>query len=145
MSYSIDVNLLLYASNDDSPLHGRAVGFLEECLVDSELMILSYQTLFAYLRISTHPGIFPQPLEPEEALSNLKHLTERPQVRLIAEGEDFIDVYSEVTGAFPVRGNLVPDAHLASLLKSHGVKTIYTNDSDFLKFPFLSVKNPFSE
>ena len=40
------------------------------------------------------------------------------------------------------RGNLVPDAHLAAPLRSHGVRTVYTHDRDFLKFPFLQVVDP---
>ena len=54
-------------------------------------------------------------------------------------------VYREVTGSFPVRGNLVPDAHLAALLKQHGVRTLYTRDGDFRKFSFLDVRDPFAE
>jgi predicted nucleic acid-binding protein len=41
-----------------------------------------------------------------------------------------------------VRGNLVPDAHLAALLLQHGVKTLYTKDTDFRKFDFLNVRDP---
>jgi predicted nucleic acid-binding protein len=44
-----------------------------------------------------------------------------------------------------VRGNLVPDAHLAALLKQHGVRTLYTRDGDFRKFPFLDVRDPLAE
>ena len=42
-----------------------------------------------------------------------------------------------------MRGNLVPDAHLAALLRQHGIRTLYTNDSDFRRFSFLDVRNPF--
>jgi predicted nucleic acid-binding protein len=41
-----------------------------------------------------------------------------------------------------VRGNLVPDAHLATILRQHGVGTLYTSDRDFLKFGFLEVRDP---
>jgi predicted nucleic acid-binding protein len=41
-----------------------------------------------------------------------------------------------------VRGNLVPDAPLASILHQHGVKRLYSADTDFLKFRFLEVVNP---
>jgi predicted nucleic acid-binding protein len=41
-----------------------------------------------------------------------------------------------------VRGSLVPDAHLAAILKQHEIGTLYTNDGDFRRFPFLRVKNP---
>jgi predicted nucleic acid-binding protein len=46
---------------------------------------------------------------------------------------------------FKKRGNLVPDAHLAALLRYYGVKTLYTHDRDFLKFPFLDVRDPLVE
>ena len=66
----------------------------------------------------------------------------RPLPRPLIELEGFLDVYREVTGRFPVRGNLVPDAHLAALLRQHGVRKIYTSDTDFKKFDFLQVLNP---
>jgi predicted nucleic acid-binding protein len=37
----------------------------------------------------------------------------------------------------------VPDAHLAALLRQHGVATLYTNDADFKRSSFLRVINPF--
>ena len=65
-------------------------------------------------------------------------------MRVLSEDDGFLAIYRQVTGKFPVRGNLVPDAHLAALLLQHGVKKIYTADSDFRKFEFLEVSNPFS-
>jgi predicted nucleic acid-binding protein len=65
-------------------------------------------------------------------------------VRLLSEEEGFWEVYREVAGEVPVRGNLVPDAHLAALLRQHGIRTLYTNDSDFRKFSFLDVGTPFA-
>jgi predicted nucleic acid-binding protein len=44
----------------------------------------------------------------------------------------------------PVRGNLVPDAHVATILFQHGVRTIYTNDRDFLKFESIEARDPFA-
>ena len=50
---------------------------------------------------------------------------------------------AEVFGDVPaIAGNLVFDAHAAILMKEHGVKTIYTRDSDFHRFPFLKVVDP---
>ncbi len=43
-----------------------------------------------------------------------------------------------------VRGKLVPDAHLATLLRQHGVRILYSNDRDFWKLDFLEVRNPFA-
>ena len=56
----------------------------------------------------------------------------------------FDEIYRQVTAHFPVRGNLVPDAHLAALLRQHGVRRLYTVDRDFRKFDFLQVDDPFA-
>jgi hypothetical protein len=144
MSYSIDVNILLYASDQSGPRHIKALRFLESRAGDPDLFCLAWPTLLSYLRISTHPRIFRRPLSPDEALENVESLLSLPRVRVLAEAEGFLEVYREVTGSFPVRGNLVPDAHLAALLRQHGVRRIYTTDADFRKFDFLEVKNPFT-
>ena len=64
MSYSIDANILLYAANESSDLHSRAVKFLRSRMADSELMILTYPTLFAFcgfrLIPESSPARYPQ-------------------------------------------------------------------------------------
>ncbi len=145
MSFACDVNVLLYASDRSSPVHDRARRFLADAAKADELFYLAWPTVMSYLRMATHAGIFSAPLSPAEALRNVDALAARPHVRLLSEGDGFLEVYREVAGRFPVRGNLVPDAHLAALLKQHGVKTLYTRDADFRKFAFLDVRDPFAE
>ena len=144
MSYSLDVNVLLYASDTSSPKHPEAIRFLEQRASDPDLFCIAWSTLIAYLRIATHPRIFARPLSPDDALGNVESLLSLPRVRLLSEGEGFLEVYREVTARFPVRGNLVPDAHLAALLRQHGVRRLYTVDRDFRKFDFLQVDDPFA-
>jgi len=144
VSFSCDVNVLLYASDSSSPVQERARAFLAGLATDGDLFCLGWPTVMSYLRVATHPGIFKAPLTPAEALGNVEALVALPRVRLLAEDEGFLEMYREVTGSFPVRGNLVPDAHLAALLKQHGVRTLYTRDSDFRKFTFLDVRDPFA-
>jgi len=145
MSYSADANLLLYASDTSSPDHAAASRFLSSRVDDPDLFCLGWMTLMTYVRIATHPRIFSEPLSPDEALSNVASLLELPRVRVLSEEGGFLDVYREVTGRLTVRGNLVPDAHLASLLRQHGVRVLYTADADFRRFDFLEVRNPLAE
>ena len=144
MSYSVDVNVLLYASDQASPRHDEARRFVTERASDPDLFCLAWLTLMSYLRIATHPRIFSAPLSPAEALGNVEALLGLPRVRVLAEGEGFLDVYRDVTGDDAARGNVVPDAHLASLLRQHGVGTLYTSDRGFRRFPFLDVRDPFT-
>lgn len=143
MSFSCDVNVLLYASNTSADVHASARRFLERVAGGGDLFCLGWVTVMSYLRMSTHPRIFSAPLTPDAAFGNIQSLAQLPHVRLLAEEDGFLDVYRDVTGAFPVRGNLVPDAHLAALLKQHGIRILYTRDPDFRKFSFLDVRNPF--
>ena len=78
------------------------------------------------------------------ALDNVEALISLPRVRAIGEGDGFLPAYRQATEGVVVRGNLVPDAHLATLLRQHGVRRLYTNDADFRKFPFMEVRDPFS-
>jgi len=144
VSYSIDVNVLLYASDRSSERHDRARRFIETCAAGPEILCLAWPTLMSYLRLATHPRIFAAPLSPDEALANVVALLGLPHVRAVSELDGFLDAYRHVAGEMPVRGNLVPDAHVASILFQHGVRTIYTNDRDFRKFHSLDVKDPFS-
>lgn len=144
MSFSLDANVLLYASDARSPFHKRAKAFLGQCVSQREVFCLAWPTIMSYLRIVTHRAIFAEPLPPEEAIGNVDALLRLPHVRLLFEDEGFWEVYAEVARGLPVRGKLVPDAHLAALMRQHGVKVLYTHDGDFRKFGFLEVRNPFA-
>lgn len=142
MSYSLDVNILLYASNAEGPEHTRALQFLRDCAGGGELLCIAWITVMSYLRMATHPRLFAAPLSPADAERNVSALISRPHVRMLAEEDGFWDTYQALTGTVPVRGNLVPDAHLAAILRQHGVAKIYTRDRDFRKFDFLDVRDP---
>lgn len=142
MSYSIDANILLYASNTDAPENARALAFLNERPNDRDLLCLTWPALMAYQRIATHPAIFRQPLSPQGAWDNIQALLALPRARILTEERGFAELYQDVTRSLNIRGNLVPAAHIATLLQQHGVHRLYTADSDFRKFPFLEVVNP---
>jgi toxin-antitoxin system PIN domain toxin len=144
VSYSVDVNVLLYASDRSSERHTRASRFLESCAAGPETLYLTWPTLMSYLRIATHPRILSEPFTPDEALRNVATLLALPHVRAVSELDGFLHAYKQVAGEMPVRGNLVPDAHLAAILLQHGVRTLYSNDRDFRKFQSLDLRDPFS-
>jgi toxin-antitoxin system PIN domain toxin len=144
MSFALDVNVLLYASDQSSPFNEKAAEFLAECARGREVFCLGWVTIMSYLRIATHPAIFEHPLTHDEARTNIEALLSLPHCRVIGEDERFWEIYKSVTEDVPTRGNLVPDAHLASILADHGIRTVCTHDRDFRKFDFLEVLDPFS-
>jgi hypothetical protein len=142
MSYSIDTNILLYASNQESPHCEKAKQFMENRGNDPDLLCLTWGVLMGYQRIATHPLIFRNPMTPQEAWGNVESLLALSRCRVIGEQEGFAGEYARISCQAGVKGNLVPDAHLAVILRQHGVSRIYTADADFRKFEFLQVINP---
>lgn len=142
MSFGIDVNILLYASDKGSPLHEKAADFLHGCVSGREVFCLAWVTLMSYMRMATHQTIFNRPLAHQDAARNVEALLATPTCRVIGEEAGFWDIYRLVTKDVPTKSNLVPDAHLAALLSQHGVVRLYTHDRDFRKFSFLDVRDP---
>lgn len=143
MSVALDANVLIYASDEASPRQKTARSLLEDLARGPELVYLFWPVAMAYLRIATHPGIFERPLDPGMARANLGGLLERPHVRCPGEGDGFWALFEATVGTDVVRGNLVPDAHIATLMRQHGVATIWTADRDFRRFPGITAADPY--
>ena len=142
MSVSIDANILVYADNLDDPVHDRARDLIDRLSAGPDLMYLFWPTIFAYLRISTNPRIVRHPIAPSAAVRNIDGLLTLPHVVAPGERDGFWRVYLG-SGGDTVRGDAVPDTHLASLMRENGVRILYTRDSGFRRFDFIDVRDPF--
>lgn len=144
MSSTLDANVLLHASDETSPFHSRAIGFLERLARGPDLIYLFWPTAMAYLRIATDSSIFASPLPTSVAVANIDGLVNLPHVQTAGEQEHFWHAWSEITAEAGVAGNLVPDAHVVALMRENGVRTIWTNDRDFRRFEGILVRDPFA-
>jgi hypothetical protein len=144
VSYTVDANVLLYASDQSSDLHAAALAVVERLARGPEIAYIFWPTLVAYLRIATHPAIFDRPLPAEEAMRNVEQLLDRPHVQTPGEQDTFWDHYLEVAADALPSGNPVSDAHLVALMRENGVRTIWTRDRDFRRFTGIEVRDPFA-
>ena len=140
----MDVNVLLYASDQESRFHERARDLVERLVRGPELLYLFWPVLMGYLRMATHPAIFRRPLPAEHAISNVEALLGVPHVRTVGASDDYWRTYTAATAGMVVRGNLVPDAHLVALMRENEVVSIWTHDRDFRKFEGIRVSDPFA-
>ena len=62
-----DANLLLYSCDESSPFHAKAAAWCERIMNSTQPLILLPPVIFAFVRISTHPRIFTEPLSVSEA------------------------------------------------------------------------------
>jgi toxin-antitoxin system PIN domain toxin len=143
MSATVDANVLVYASNTADPLHEPAIDLVRGLAEGPELVYLFWPALMGYLRIVTHPAILPRPLTPQVAMANIGTLLDRPHVRAPGELDGFWPIFRITAGDRP-RGNDVPDAHLAALMRQHGVRLIYTHDRGFRRFDGIDARDPFA-
>lgn len=142
MSAAVDANVLLYAVNTSDPASSTAYELLERLARGPELLYLFWPVVMGFLRLSTHPTITDEPLSPSEALAKIGDLIDRPHVRTPGEAPGFLALYRETASA-GTRGKDVTVAHIAALMRQHGVLTIYTRDRDFRRFDGIRAEDPF--
>ncbi len=100
--------------------------------------------ILAFLRIATHPSLFPRPLSPDSAVAKMSAWLAQPAARILEPGREHWEEFGKLVKASQSRGNLVQDAHLAALAIEQGA-TLYSSDADFSRFPGLRWVNPLEE
>jgi uncharacterized protein len=137
----VDANLLLYAEDALSPQHETARTWWDAQLSGASPVCLSWGVLCAFIRISTNSRVYDRPLNLDQATSRVQSWLDQPCVRLVHTTERHWTVLQELLKEGQALGNLVTDAHLASLAVQHGC-TLMSTDGDFARFPKLKWSNP---
>lgn len=140
----VDLNLLLYAVNRDSPHHAQARAWLERMVTDEQPVALPWAVLLGFLRLATSARVFHQPLAPDQALGVVDGWLARPGVVALVPGEEHWRILRDLLVQSGTAGNLTTDAHLAALAIEHGAELCST-DSDFARFRQLRWMNPLAE
>lgn len=143
MAGVIDTNLLLYAANRDAQEHDLAVSFLKEAGTGAEQWYLTEGILYEFLRVTTHPRVFVRPLTWKEAMRFLAPFLRSPNFQILQSGEEHWEhlrhVLDKVTHP---AGNIFFDIRTVVLMREHGIREIYSADTDFLQFSGIHVINP---
>jgi toxin-antitoxin system PIN domain toxin len=137
----LDVNLLLYAYDEGSPLHPAAKRWLENEFAGEEPTALTMPVIVAFLRIVTHPRVFARPLGIAEACAIVESWLALPTVAVLEPTLRHWSILKNCAVASQANGPLVPDAELAASAMEHGA-TLCTNDRDFSRFDGLRVLYP---
>ena len=97
--------------------------------------------VLGFLRLTTHPRIFPAPLETAQAIAVVDGWLARPLGQVLDQGPEHWALVRRLLAETGTAGNLVTDAHLAALAIEHGCE-LCTTDADFGRFPGLRCRNP---
>lgn len=141
--FVVDTNILIYAADEDSPFHKPCREKLEEWRRQSSVWYVTWGILYEFMRVITHSRVFRKPWFITDAWTFVNALLASPSLDILIPGERHLDVAAEVIKDLPfLRGNLLYDAKTAILMQEHGIKRIYTRDTDFHRFPFLEPVDP---
>lgn len=129
----LDANVLLHAVNERAREHRVASEWLRRTLGEGEAIAFAWTVLLAFLRLSTHPSVFPEPLSPAQAAEvAARWLEARPSV-MLEPTRRHLPLLRGLLERAGTGGNLVGDAHLAALALEYGA-TVISFDRDFERF-----------
>jgi toxin-antitoxin system PIN domain toxin len=137
----VDANLLLYAKIADLPQHRPAAHWFESQLREQPRVGLPWPSLLGFLRISTSPRLFEQPLPVAEAWDQVQEWLALRNVWIPLPTDQHAAIMGDLLVAANAGANLVPDAHLAALALEHGL-VVCSSDADFARFPAVRWRNP---
>jgi len=137
----IDANLLLYAVNKNAPLHAKAKAWLETTLSGRETVAFSWNVILAFVRLTTRPGLFRNPLAPERAFDLVAAWLDQPSATVVNPGPRHLAILRGLLTSLGTGGNLTSDAHLAALAIEQNAE-LCSCDADFARFAGLHWRNP---
>ena len=137
----VDANLLVYANVADFDQHNQARAWLDGQLAGTGRVGFPWASLVAYVRLVTNPRIFRAPRDAPDAMAQVHRWLDQPSAWVPEPTDRHADVLDRFLAVDGVRGDLVPDAHLAAIAVEHGL-TLMSSDSDFARFPGLRWENP---
>jgi hypothetical protein len=132
----------LYAFRRDSTRHDEYYHWLDETVNGDAPFGIAPQTLASLVRISTHPRIYVNPSDVDEALGFCDAIVEAPNCAVVQPRERHWSIFTDLCRQARVKGNLVQDAWFAALAIESGCEWI-TTDRDYARFPRLRWREPF--
>jgi uncharacterized protein len=137
----LDANLLLYAYDSRSDHHEKARKWIEQVFSEGALLGLPWQTVAAFIRITTNPRIPGERFSLDEVVQVVDRWLQQPNVKLLAPGDQHWALLKKLLIAGQAWGPLATDAQLAALTMENG-GVLHTTDRDFARFPELKWTNP---
>ncbi len=136
-----DLNVLLYAYNAHVSQHEAARTWWQGALLGPELVAIPHEVLFGFVRIATNPRLGAAAVPLERARAVVAAWLAVPTTRVLVPSAGHFERVMELMRAARASGGVLSDAILAAYAIEHRA-TLYTNDSDFARFPGLDWANP---
>jgi uncharacterized protein len=137
----LDANLLIYSTNRANPHYTLANQLVDDAMNGDRRVGIPWQTIGAFIRITTHPRVTARPLTGEQAWGLVQSWLTAAPTWIPPATEATARIYGDLASRISITANLVPDAMLAALAIEHGLE-LWSADTDFGRFPGLRWRNP---
>ncbi len=128
----VDTNVLIYATNAQSPWNEQATAALNEARQKGINFVISPQILREYMVTATRPAPVSQ-LNPREALENVELFLK--EFRVVADNPAVAVRLVALVRQYSVLGKQVHDTNIVAVMLTHGVSHLLTNNvADFARF-----------
>lgn len=139
----LDTNVLVYATNTDSPFYAHARELLDQAISGELQASLTPQILAEYYAVITDARRVARPLTPKQARRQIETLLQVLPLVSLQEGTSQRMV--ELAERYEIRAQEIYDAQVVAAMLDHGIPMILTaNDQDFQRFREITVRNPFA-
>jgi toxin-antitoxin system PIN domain toxin len=137
----VDANILLFAADRTSPHHAPAIDWLETALGGPRRVGLPWESLVAFVHVSTHPRVMREPITTGTAWRQVREWLAAAPAWTPTPTQSHEAVLGTLLEGSGATADLVHDAHLAALALQHGL-AVCSADTDFARFPEVEWVNP---
>ena len=142
MSFAVDTNILVRSIDEGHPAQPVAQNGLLELRNSGETLSVFPQTLIEFWAVATRPivnnGLEWSVDRAEQESSDLANL-----FVVLADTDAILPEWKRLVVQYRVAGKQAHDAHIVAAMLVHKVTHLVTfNDSDFKRFPEITVVNP---
>lgn len=139
MSLLVDVNVLVAAHRADHPQHARALATLDG--IGRDGFALCAHTWNGFLRLVTHPKVFPDPTPLPTALAAVAAWRDRPRSAVLADTPTSWEAFARLCRQHQATGNALYDLHLAALAIAYDC-ALLSSDQGFARVSGLRWIDP---
>ena len=137
-----DLDLLIYAYNEESEFHQAAQTWWNELLNGTETIGMPWQVSDGFIRQASNTSLMAAPWSPASAAGEVRRWLGNEHVIPLAPGPRYPEILEQILAATGATRRLVTDATIAALALENGGEVHTNNARDFQRFPGLLWRNP---
>lgn len=115
--------------------------WLTRVLIHGERLLLTSAALVSFARLATSSRIVRRPVGVDEVLAFIDSLRSGPGTEQVEPGPGYAEIFARICSEGDLRGNDIPDAHLAAVAIEQGA-LLATHDRGFERFHDLRTVDP---